>query len=50
MEIKELATSIMQLHHLLESKEIYYPENIYLIECYKGWVELIVKEKELEDK
>jgi len=50
MEEKELVKRMMELHKFLEDREIYYPESLHLIECYISWVNLIVKQKELENK
>lgn len=27
-----------ELHEFLEDREIYYPQSLFLIDCYKAWI------------
>lgn len=49
MDEKKLVKFMMELHEFLEDKEIYYPENVHLIECYLSWVRLSVEELRLKE-
>lgn len=50
MKEDDLVKTMMEVFTFLEDKDIYYPENIHVLECLLSWFKLGVKQIELKDK
>ena len=49
MEDKNVMQVCMDLHDFLEDKDIYYPQSLFVLECYKAWTLKCAKETELNN-